>query len=326
VIDFRRCQECGAHHPADADSCPACGRFVMRTRDLAQGRALVVHGGLPVLAALFAILAPSPWGPVVVGAGFAPLLVALAWLAWRRQRRSPRSFKRRIEAIEVRLAQVQRDLRQTESRLVAAALDREAERRPRAAAMLDRELAQDRRLRGAQRRLVAQLERRLEHLEIERFRDALRYYEACRDARVESPLLAKELGRRIRAAEAQRPERSEAWDRALEEARLLQRQISRGVQRLHAALRLDPLAHAELAALEDDDGMVEGDGELDEQVDQQLERIERGFAALEELTAELAGELEGSGVRVRVDDGVLAALDEASQSARGRRERVSVEV
>ena len=65
------------------------------------------------------------------------------------------------------------------------------------------------------------------------------------------------------------------------------------------------------------------EGDLDERVDRQLERIERGFDAVDELAAELVGDADTSGMRLRVDDDVLAALDEVEVEA--ERERISVE-
>ena len=64
------------------------------------------------------------------------------------------------------------------------------------------------------------------------------------------------------------------------------------------------------------------EGEIDEQTDLQLERIERSFEALSELASELVGDPDGSGVRVRVNDEVMAALEEAEVA---ERERISVE-
>ncbi len=325
MIDFRRCDECGAHYARDLDSCFSCGRFGERPRELFGGRRLPATGGLPTLAVVLAFFVPSPWEPVVVGAGFAPLLVALAWTAWRRGQRDPASFRARIAELQRRLEEVERDLAHTDQRVIAATEDLDVETRPRAAATLTRELDQDRRLRRAQRRLVRQLERRLEQLEIERFRAELRFFERCRDARLDDPALADELARTIDELEAHLGDTmTDAWAIALEEAWLLQRQMSRGVQRLRAAVRLDPLAHADLAGEVAND-VSSDEGELDDQVDQHLERIARGFAAVEELASELVGDPDASGPRVRVDDEVLAALDEAEIELEVEPDRVSVD-
>lgn len=326
MIDFRLCDDCGTHFTRETESCPSCGRYAPSSVELLTGPRLPATGGLPTLAVVLAFFVDSPWEPVVVGAGFAPILIALAWLGWRRRRRDPSCFATRIDDVEERLEDVERDLVDTEKRVGAASEDLSYESRPRAQQMLERELAQDRRLRSAQRRLVRQLEQRLEQLQIERFREELHYYERCRDARIDAPELAGELAGRIQAVEGALGDHpSEGWVLALEEARLLLRQVSRGVQRLHAAVRLDPLAYADLTAEVANDVDEEPDGELDEQIDQQLERIDRSFAALEELAADLVGDADASGVRVRVDDDVMAAFDEAEHEVDADGDRISVE-
>lgn len=325
MIDFRRCDDCGGRFPRATDHCPSCGRCGLDPGDLVRGNKLAVTGGLPSLAIVLAFFVPSPWEPVLVACGFAPIFAALAWLAWRHRRADTSSFAHRIAHVEHRLDEVERDLRQTEDRVRGAREDLDAERHPRAIAMLERELAQDRRLRTAQRKLVSQLERRLEQLEIERFRSELRYFEACRDACVDAPHLGYELGERIRRVEHRLGGvASPSWAAALEEARLLRRQLSRGVQRLRAAVRLDPLAYADLTGELPDEAPEVAEGELDDQVQAHLERIDRGFAALEEIASEIVGDPDASGVRVRVDDEVMAALEEAELELE-ERDRVSVE-
>lgn len=324
MIDFRRCDECGGHFPRAMDHCPSCGRCGLDPGDLVKGSKLAVTGGLPSLAIALAFFVPSPWEPVLVASGFAPIFIALAWLVWRHRRADPTSFAHRIADVERRLDEVEQDLAQTEERSRAAREDLESERNPRAVTMLERELAQDQRLRTAQRKLVCQLERRLEQLEIERFRAELRYFEACRDACVDEPHLSYELGQRIRQVEHQLGGiATPAWATALEEARLLRRQLSRGVQRLRAAVRLDPLAHADLTGELPDESPEVAEGELDDRVQAHLERIDRSFAALEELASEIVGDPDASGVRVRVDDEVMAALEEAELEV--ERERISFE-
>ena len=278
-----------------------------------MGKRLPATGGLPLVAMMIAFLAPNAWSPAVVGAGFTPLLAALAWLLWRRGRRDTLSLTGRIDDVRKRLDELDHDLEDTDRRLEAARKDLEAESRARACDMLEREVAQDRRLQAAQRRLVLQLEQRLEQLEIDRFRTQLRYFEACRDARIDSDTLATDLESCILAVSPQSD--AAAWESALEDARLLHRQLQRGVGRLHAASRLDPLAYADVTTNGPSALPFNEEGELDEQTDHQLERIERSFEALEEIAAELVGDPDASGVRLRVDDEVMAALDEALDEA-----------
>ena len=321
MLDFRRCGDCGTSFPRGDESCPGCGSYGLGLREALGGRNLPVTGGLPVLAVVLSFFVPHPFGGVVLCAGVTPLIAAIAWLLWRRRARDEGCFAARIERVEERLEELEQDLEDTGRRLEAARADLERETRARAAGLLERELAQDRRLQAGQRRLVAQLERRLERLEIERFRVELRYFEACRDAQIDSRDLAEELHARLR--ELERRELGEAWAAALEDGRLLQRQLARGVRRLRAARRLDPLAHADLAGTNPAAGAAE-EGDLDEQIDHQLERIERSFDAVAELAAELVGNADASGVRLRVDEDVLAALDEAELEV-VERDRISFE-
>lgn len=322
MLDFRRCADCEIHFSRDDESCPGCGRFGPSLRELLGGSRLPASGGLPILAIVLAFFVPHPWGSVVLGAGMTPLVAALAWILWRRRRRDEMCFAMRIDEVEGRLDEIEKDLADTGRRLEAAREDLTHETRPRPASTLERELAQDRQLQGSQRRLVRQLEGRLERLEIERFRVELRYYEACRDARVDSPDLAGQLHVRLRGLEAERTE--PAWQPVLEDARLLQRQLGRGVRRLHAARRLDPLAFVDFVSDVPEANASSEEGDLDEQMERQLERIERGFEAVEELAAALSGDPDASGVRMRVDDDVLAALDEAELEIEGS-DRISVE-
>lgn len=321
MLDFRHCGGCGTWFPPSSESCPSCGVFGPTFAELFQGRRLAATGGLPILAVVLALFAPSPWGTALVGAGLSPLLAAAAWLLYRRARRDPASYAQRIAEVQRRLEELDKDLEDTDRRLSGARADLDAETRPRASRMLAREVAQDRRLQAAQRRLVGTLERRLEQLEIERFRMRLRYFEACRDARIDSAALAHELEACIRAVPAERV--TPSWDAVLEDARLLHRQLSRGVRRLDAARRLDPLAHADVADAAPDAPAAVDAGALDEATDVHLERIERSFDALEEIAAELVGDADASGVRLRVDDEVMAALDEVEAELAERAERTS---
>ena len=323
MLDFRRCADCGIHFPRHDESCPSCGLYGPGLSELLGGSRLPATGGLPVLAFVLAFFVPSPWNGMLVGAGMTPLLTALAWLLWKRRRREDACFAFRIREVEARLDELEHDLAETSRRLASAKEDLEIETRKRLARTLQQELRQDRRLQQSQRRLVLQLEQRLERLEIERFRTELTYFEACRDARVDSHELAEELRIRLEELESRRPEG--AWEPILEEGRLLHRQLARGVSRLRAARRLDPLAHLELASELPNALPPTEEGDLDEQLDRQLERIERSFDAIDEIAAELVGDPDASGVRMRVDDDVMAALDEAELEAELERERVSVE-
>ena len=325
---FRRCNECGAHFPRETESCPSCGRFSPSLRHLAFEHHLPAVGGLPLLTAIAVLLVPgdSAIEAGLFSASFGPLMVALAYLAWRWPKRDPACHALRARALEAELEEIEKDLADSNRRIADANREIEEERHPRVIATLERELDQDRRLREAQRRLVYQLARRLDQLEVDRFRDELRFFQACRDRRVEAPELAEELRARIDAIEARSEEGdAELWEPLIEEARFLRRQLVRGVQRLDAARRLDPLAHVETDTLRDETPDTEA-GALEEQTDHQLERIDRGFDAVDELDAHLAMDADSSGVRLRVDDEVLAALDEAEVELELEREdRISVD-
>jgi len=322
MLDFRRCGACGTWFPDQADSCPSCGRFGLALHELFTGPRLAATGGLPLIAFALAFFTPGAWSAAMVSAGLSSFVGAFAWLLWRRRRRDPSAYGERIEDVQHRLEALDLDLEETDRRLDAARNDLERERSPRSIDRIEHELGQDRRLQSAQRRLVLQLERRLEQLRIERFRAQLRYFEACRDARIDSQAIAHELAARIREVPADRD--PILWDPVLEDALLLQRQLARGVQRLHAARRLDPLAYADVTGELADAAPPAEDGELDEQTDQHLERIERSFEALEEIASELVGDPDASGVRLRVDDDLMAALDEAVEVEAASEDRVSV--
>jgi len=322
MLDFRRCGACGTWFPHDTDSCPSCGRFGLALHELFTGPRLAATGGLPLIAFALAFFSPGAWSTAMVGAGLTSFAGAFAWLLWRRLNRDPSSYTERIEDVQHRLEALDHDLEETDRRLDAARADFERELRPRTSDLLERELGQDRRLQSAQRRLVLQLERRLEQLRIERFRAQLRYFEACRDARIDSQAVAQELAARIREVPADRD--PAMWETVLEDAMLLQRQLERGVQRLHAARRLDPLAYTDVTGEIADAAPPAEDGELDEQTEQHLERIERSFEALEEIASELVGDPDASGVRLRVDDDLIAALDEAVELEAEAQDRISV--
>lgn len=322
MLDFRRCGACGTWFPDKAESCPSCGRFGLALHELFTGSRLAATGGLPLLAIVLAFFTPGAWSGAMVGAGIIPVVGAFAWLLWRRQRRDPGSFIERIEDVQRRLEALDTDLEETDRRLDAARHDLDREPRPRTVDLLERELGQDRRLQSAQRRLVLQLERRLEQLRIERFRAQLRYFEACRDARIDSLAIAHELSARIRELPADRD--PVMWEPVLEDALLLQRQLARGVQRLLAARRLDPLAYTDVTGEIADAAPASEEGELDAQTEQHLERIERSFEALEEIASELVGDPDASGVRLRVDDDLIAALDDAVELEAEREDRISV--
>ncbi|MBX3275176.1 MAG: hypothetical protein KF729_33230 [Sandaracinaceae bacterium] len=319
MLDFRRCGGCGTRFARERQSCPSCGAFALGFAELFRGQRLAATGGIPLLAFVIAFLLEGHYASAIAGLGLSPIVVATAWLAYRRAFRDPSSFAARITDVERRLEELDHDLEDTDRRLAAARAELDEEPGARARVLLEREVEQDRRLQIAQRRLVSTLERRLEQLEIERFRVRLAYFEACRDARVDSSAIAAELQACIRATPT---ERGRAWEPVLEEAQLLHRQLSRGVARLGAARRLDPFAFTDVES----DPLVPPSpsttaGPLDGETDLHLERIERGFDALEEIAAELVGDPDASGVRLRVDDDVMAALEEEVPAARPRRKR-----
>lgn len=334
-LDYRRCDECGGRVPREIESCPSCGRFDGSLRQLATFGRLLAIGGPALLAWIVVIGMPDgvlgePGASIVeagaIGVGLAPLACALLWLVGQRRRRDPRSFAARIEATEARLEELERDLEHTERRILAARRDLDDEKSPRASAVLRRELEHDRRLRAAQRRLIEQLEDRRERLAIERFKAELVYFEACRDAPVDAPAEARALAARIEALRCSLGEhREEAWERVLEDARVLHRQLARGVARLEAARRLDPLAHADLHVDPHAPSDERAADELEDRMELHLERIERGFDAIDELNADL-DDPDASGMRLRVDDEVLAALEaELEEAPRELGKRTSVD-
>ncbi len=322
---YRQCDGCGEHIPRDRDACPMCGRLSVTLGHLLRRWRLLATLG-PALVALFVVgaipsdllVAPADvlFEAGTIGVGFAPLLLALARLMRTRGRRDPSSYAARIEATEARLAALERDLADTAARIAAARQELTHETSDRIAENLRRELGQDRRLRVAQRRLASQLEARAQALEIERFRAELAYYEACRDECLDAPHEAQALTDKISALRTDLGAHPDpAWLQVIDDARALQVQLARGIQRLQAARRLDPLAYADLSidlsAPEPDTSSAD----LDAQTELHLERIDRGFEALDELNDELearanhGGDPDASGLRLRVDDEVLAALD-----------------
>ncbi|MFK7992090.1 MAG: hypothetical protein AB8I08_39090 [Sandaracinaceae bacterium] len=276
-------------------------------------------GSPAALAVLFWLALPEgalpPAGEAMLegsllGVGLAPLLIALAWLTARKHRRDPSSFAARAEEAELRRDEIESDLARTEARIRTAKYEMEQEQSARLLTSLRAELQQDRRLRKAQRRLVRQLDQRLQQLGVERFRGELLYFEAHREDAEANPEIAMELARKIEDTRDQHGEGGPAWEQALEDARALHHQLSRGIERLAAARRLDPLRYADLTPFEPEDALsVDSEGDLGGQIEHHLERIDRGFEALDELRRELSGDADASGLRMRVDDDVLAALD-----------------
>lgn len=315
---FKRCDGCGGHSPHSHESCLGCGRSLETLRQLATPARLMRVGCPATVAALLWMVLPegalSPAGQAVLdggllGASLAPLLIALVWLTQRRRRRDPESFAARAEEAESRRDAIQSDLRRTEARIRTAKRELDEERSPRLLAGLQAEIEQDRRLRKAQRRLVRQLDQRLQQLGVERFRTELAYFEAHRETNEEDSSLGFELASKIEHAQSELSDGSPPWERALEDARALQHQLSRGVERLAAARRLDPLCYADLTASHEEVRLEADDEDLADRIERQLERIDRGFEALDELRRELSPDADESGMRMRVDDDVIAALD-----------------
>ena len=341
MLEFQRCGECGTSFPRERPSCPSCGVVALGLSDVLLGKALLTRTVPGLVAVLTALALPGgsfrePWQSLVeaslLSAGLGPLIFALGWLAWQRRQRDEGCFIARTEAVLGEMEGLEDDLEATDRRIGETREEMEVERSGEALAALSRELEQDRRLRRAQRRLVRSLDEQRERLEVERFRTELEFYVACRDRREADRALVAELQARIRGVEAYAGAHpSERWTRALEDARLLCRQLSRGVERWRAASRLDPLAHVELpideapglealSALEGLEGAA-----IEDQTELQLERIDRGFDALDELARDLVGDADASGVRMRVDDEVMAALDEVEvEAALEAEERTSV--
>ena len=325
VLDFKRCDGCGSHIPATSGSCPSCGQRIDGiARLISPGRALSV-GAPPLLALLVLFVLPDgaiaePAGSLVeagvLGAGFAPLVVALAWFFGVRRRREPSSYAARMDEAEARLEELEQDLRSTESRIRAARRDLREETRPRLVSSLRAEIAQDRRLQDAQARLTAQLEHRLQQLAVERFRGELVYFEACRDALDSDAEAAPILGTKIRELERQLGDDvDETWSRALEDAHALHHQLARGVERLRAARRLDPLLYADLTETDETEEPA-SEGDLSERIEHHLERIALRFDALDELGQAMRSSVpdaEGSGMRVRVDEELFASLEDEEE-------------
>lgn len=316
-FDFRRCSDCSARYARTLTSCPTCGRYGVSLNEVLEGPQLLVVGSPFLIATLLAFVLPvgryAESG--LIAAGLTPLLFVISRYLWHRRQRSSDSYYARIERLEHRLEELEHDLAATERRLMAAQDELGEADSDRAARAIRRELDQDERLRRAQRRLTLEIEDRLERLQIEQLKNELLYYEACRDARVEETAAAEELERRIeRLEDGLEDNPGLRWEQAIEDVRSLHRQLSRGVERFHAAARLDPLAHADLGADDEDLEPAFDIGGLEDQTDLHLERIDRGFDALDELTADLAVDPDASGVRLRVDDDVIAQL-EAEEAA-----------
>ncbi len=333
---FKRCDGCGGHSPHSHESCLSCGRSLESLRQLATPGRIAGTTGPGALALLIWLALPSgtlpPAGEAMLegsllGVGLAPLLIALAWLTMRKRRRDPGSFSARAEEAEIRRDEIEADLARTEARIRSAKNEMERERSPRLLASLRAELHQDRRLRKSQRRLVRQLEQRLQQLGIEQFRGELLYFEAHREDTEANPLVAAELAAKIEQARDELSDGGPAWEQALEDARALHHQLARGIERLAAARRLDPLRYADLTALEPEGESftVPDESDLGGQIDHHLERIDSGFEALDELRRELSADADASGLRMRVDDDVLAALDaEEEELAFDEGARISV--
>ncbi|MGF1467870.1 MAG: hypothetical protein ACFCGT_17255 [Sandaracinaceae bacterium] len=332
-LDFRRCDDCGARHPRGEPVCASCGRDAFQLPDLLRDRRFYAVGLLALAATLLAVaIPPGALSPLltlgqqtvleelVMTLAVLPLLLFLGWVGWRRRRRDAAAYVARIDEVETQVAGLQSDVMATERRLSAARRDRGRLDEGGAARELEHEIAQDQRLRQAQRRLVAELAGRAEQLRVERWRRELVFYEACRDSRVEAPELAAELANRIEELEDDLGRRNaprDLWGPVLDDSWSLQRSLSRGVPRLLAAARLDPLARVDLVQAPPASASAGGES-LDDELERHLDRIERDFDALEELEDEMR-DTDASGVRVRVDDEVITAYEEELQARREER-------
>lgn len=314
-IDFQRCAYCGTHVPREADTCPYCGRHTRSVIDLFRGWRAMYTAAPALFVSLFVFALPdhafspsltsgeqSALEAGVFGVGLLPLLSAMVRMWWRRRRSEPGALTSRIEKLRGEHNILRRDLRATQTRIASAERERAAAQ-GRASTALLRELEQDRRLRTAQRRMIGDLSERMEQLEIEGWRLDLQYFEACRDARLDAPEVVAELAAKIDALEKSqaRETRSIAWQRAIEDATVLHRELARGVPRWLAATRLDPLTHAQLVAPDAQEDTHEAVA-LKDDTESQLERIDRGFSALEELSSEIRDLSSSAQVRVSVDE------------------------
>ena len=332
-LDFRRC-ECGVRYARDHASCPTCGRDGFELPDLFVDRRFyaVAAPAVTTLVVLFGLSpnALEPWltvgqqallEEVALALGVLPALVFFGWLGWRARRRDPVAVRLRLAELDQRVGRLRDDLRATQRRLGAARRDLERAPEGVMSQALAEEVEQDRRLREAQRALLAELTKRAEQLRVVEWREELAFFEACRDARRDAPELAAELATRIEDLEADLDARDapdDLWLPVLEEAWATQRALSRGIPRLLAAARLDPLARVDLVA-QSELPQPRLDGSLADETEDQLDRIERAFEVLEELELEIA-ESDASGVHVRVDDDLIETFEEALAERRRQRE------
>jgi hypothetical protein len=248
---------------------------------------------------------------LALGVGMLPLLSYLGWLGWKHRRRDEHAYGPRIAILDARLEALEEDLASTDSRLHHARRELDRAKTTAAVRELAEEVRQDERLRDAQRHLVAELRRRVETLRIERWLLDLAYFEAARDARRVEPVLVLQLEERIVQQQRDvhlRNAPRELWEPALEEARALCRSLSRGVPRLIAAARLEPLDHSDLAgrAPRIQRRVLGYDANLVRATEAELERIDTSFEALSEVEGALDEALaqdDDSGVRYRVEDG-----------------------
>lgn len=267
----------------------------------------------PLLTAMVGLLM-LPGGALVeaavLGVGLAPLASVMAWLTLRRRRRDDSALGPQIDRLETRLAALRLDLAATERRIAGASHDLLVAWSDRGVRAAQQELTQDRRLAAAQRRMYLELKAKLERLRIARIRAEMAYAEACRDARIETPELAADLAARIVSLERSldgSEQEPEAWALLLEDLRLLHRELTRGVPRLLAAARLDPLSHAGLA---DEPHEVDWrdrdvnatDGSLVGETELQLDRIARGLDAIDEVERGETAPPPESRVRVRLEE------------------------
>lgn len=296
--------------------------------DLVASRTGVLGVLAPMLVAMVGLLllpASALVEAAFLGAGLAPLASVVAWLSLRRRRRDANALGPQIDRLETRLMALRADLAATERRIAGASHDLLVAWSPRSVRAAQRELVQDRRLAAAQRRMYLELKAKIERLRIARIRAEMAYAEACRDARLEMPELSADLAARIvsldRSLDGSEQE-SEAWSALLEDLRLLHRDLTRGVPRLLAASRLDPLSHAGLADEPHEDDLegsvVASDGSLDGETDHQLERISRGLEAIDELERPEEDFVAAPRVELRVEAvDVEGPQDEAERDGEG---------
>lgn len=328
--DYRTCAECGAHVSQEDEHCSSCGAYVLGLGDYLRRRGSLLTFS-PAIIAVFTVFALPDYGSRyltsgehallemgLLGVGLLPFLTVLATFMWRRGQRSHDAYGPRAEALQDRLDAVEEDVTATEVRIRSARVELERARGSVAAADLRRELAQDERLLAAQERMADEVRARLESIHIQQWREELGYYEACRDARISAPDVAAELADRIHHRRNSLAQQSDSWDQVLEEAASLHRQLARGIPRLLAAAKLEPLHFA--GEVDDTANPAPpGSAGLDDDTHEQLERIERSFDALDDLAAELSdpAQKDESGIRMRVDEEVGAGGAEAEALAGG---------